>query len=955
MRRILVLAPLILVIAALASVPFVQARLFRRLEQAVAEALGARVSVAGASSIMSSLVGGSVRVHGLRIVRHGAWRVAAEDVVVDFSPRALFDRRIVVSRIVLRQPRIAVTDRAVDALPRGGGESVPLAIGRIVVDGGRIVLATGAAGTRRLYGADRIDVDVRPQWTSERWQAAVDRLALRPRGVTLPSLRARGSVKGRARGIAGRLDAILADAGRVRVAAKVGLDREPVRYRMAFATDGLATAPFVAGSPVERVRGTVVAHGTAGGRLGYSAALVAVAPRLGDVHLGVDGHARGARHRLQATLAAAGMRGSGDGALDVDAATVDARVRVTGDVAELGRRLDLALRGRATVAAEVRGPLATPRVTGTIEAVAPAYGDARLTRLTAAGAVEIRPDAVRVELARLGAAPPRGSPWSLSAPTTLELGRAIVLGKTTLASSEARVTIGGRLGPGAAVDVALGLEDADLARICRVLDAGECSGTVRATARVTGVGPSPQLDAVVHHSIGADLVATGRVPFPWPSGAALARIPLALDVRSSGFDVAALQPFTRGAVLRLGGRLDLALAVTGSLAAPALAGRLHLSGGQVEPVATRVRYEDVELALSLAPGAIVIDRVAARAGGTLAGRGRVALDGFRPGAIDATVALERLRVVGLPQYEAAASGTLAVTGSPGAPLVAGDVVIDPAVVRPTGVPSGGASVAPDPTIEVVGAAATAVVAPAGPGLAEALALDLRVRIGDDVVVRRADARVDLGGRLEVTKAAGGPLRIQGDARLVRGWATFQERRFTVEPSAIRFDGPPESPTLDITAGTRVGAYDVTVRVSGTPAKPVLGLSSEPPLAESDVLAVLLFGVPTQELGQNQQADLQQRAVGLASAYVAGGLTRSVRDRLGLDVFDVSAGEGTRPGEVRIGRYVTSDIFLSIAQEFGSRVGQAATVEYRLRPRLSVRLSTSTSGSSGIDVLWHRRY
>ena len=69
----------------------------------------------------------------------------------------------------------------------------------------------------------------------------------------------------------------------------------------------------------------------------------------------------------------------------------------------------------------------------------------------------------------------------------------------------------------------------------------------------------------------------------------------------------------------------------------------------------------------------------------------------------------------------------------------------------------------------------------------------------------------------------------------------------------------------------------------------------------------------------------------------------VSELIGLDVFDVVAGQGDQPGEVRVGRYVTNDIFLSIAQEFGSRVGQAATVEYRLRPRLSIRLSTSTSG------------
>src|SRR6185369_5332396 len=287
--------------------------------------------------------------------------------------------------------------------------------------------------------------------------------------------------------------------------------------------------------------------------------------------------------------------------------------------------------------------------------------------------------------------------------------------------------------------------------------------------------------------------------------------------------------------------------------------------------------------------------------------------------------------------------------------VEGDVTIGPAVARPVGLSSGASSTEPDPTIEVVGRAAPVPVAESGPSLADALALDLAVQLGDDVMVRRSDARIDLGGRLQVTKASGGPLQVNGVVRLVRGWATFQSRRFTLEPSAIRFDGAPTAPTLDLTATSRAGSYEVEVHVSGRPDKPVLGLTSEPPLSESDVLAVLLFGAPTQDLGQSQQADLQQRAVGLASTYVAGDLTRSVRDALGLDVLDVSGGEGDRPGEVRLGRYVTNDIFLSIAQEFGSKVGQAAALEYRVRPRVSVRLSTSTSGSSGIDILWHRRY
>ncbi len=196
-----------------------------------------------------------------------------------------------------------------------------------------------------------------------------------------------------------------------------------------------------------------------------------------------------------------------------------------------------------------------------------------------------------------------------------------------------------------------------------------------------------------------------------------------------------------------------------------------------------------------------------------------------------------------------------------------------------------------------------------------------------------DLTIDVteGPPVRVTKTASGPPEAHGDLRLVRGWLG-----------------------LDITARSHVGDYDVLVQLAGTAEKPVLTLASEPPLAQSDVLAVLLFGVPAQDLGRGQQTGLAVRAAGLASSYVASGLTRSVRDTLGLDVFDVVLGEGSKRGEVRVGRYVTKGVFLSLAQEFGMRVGQAA-IEYRVRPSMSVRLSTSTSGSSGIDVLWHRRY
>jgi len=927
----------------------------RGAERVLGDLLESRVSV----KRLSGLLSGRLRVEGLRVVRRGAWRVVVPEALVEWSPRALLARKVEIARITVRAPRVAATDRAPDLFARVDSEEpapVTVVIGRIAVSDGRFAVAVGEPGTRSLYGADRVDGEAVPSFRDESWDVAVDHLTLRPRGRPIPPVAAAGTVWGDAGVVTVRAAATLTGVGPADVVAAVRLGRHPTRYRVAVTTPGVDLRPLEPRVPVERVRGRVVLRGrgtNAGERLAYTATLGADVPRAGATRVRLAGHGLGDVHHLRTTVVTDAGLATARGTIALDGPTVDAHVDATGDLKALGRRLDLALGGRTTVSADVRGPLATPRIAGTIDAVDASYAGYAVTRASAAVVVEPQADRVRIEIARLTAEPARGPVWTLAAPTSAILGPSVELAPTTLASADGRVLARGRLGPGAAIDLTLGVEAVDLARLCTTLDAGECTGTVTANARVTGDGPTPRLDAVVRHSLGPEITATGRVPFPWPAGGpAPDLMPLALDVRTGAFDVATLQPLARGSLLQLGGRVDVTLAVTGSLAKPAIDGRLRLTGGRLQPAATRVRYEDVEASLRLVPGAVVVDSITAHADGTFRGSGRMALDGFAPGAIELALTLERLRLVDQPAYQAAASGRLDVTGTGTAPLVSGDLEVSPAAIRPAVLSE--QPIAPDPTIEVVGGSVRPP-APGGPDLADAIALDVNVHVGRDVAIRRSDARIDLGGAVHVTKAAHAPLVVHGDVQLVRGWFIFQRRRFTVEPSAVRFAGPPDRPTLDVSATTRAAQYDVTVRLTGTAVAPILTLLSDPPLPESDVLAVLLFGVPASELGRSQQTDLQQQAIGLASSYLAGGLTDSLRETLGLDVFDVTMGEGNQPGEVRVGQYVTDDIFVTLSQEFGTRAGQAASLEYRLRPRVSVRLSTSTNGSSGIDLLWHRRY
>ena len=71
---------------------------------------------------------------------------------------------------------------------------------------------------------------------------------------------------------------------------------------------------------------------------------------------------------------------------------------------------------------------------------------------------------------------------------------------------------------------------------------------------------------------------------------------------------------------------------------------------------------------------------------------------------------------------------------------------------------------------------------------------------------------------------------------VRGTYEFQGSRFDIaRGSLLRFRGDDmTNPTLDIIAEREIAGVDVTVRIRGTAAEPILTLASQPPLDQADI-------------------------------------------------------------------------------------------------------------------------
>jgi translocation and assembly module TamB len=87
---------------------------------------------------------------------------------------------------------------------------------------------------------------------------------------------------------------------------------------------------------------------------------------------------------------------------------------------------------------------------------------------------------------------------------------------------------------------------------------------------------------------------------------------------------------------------------------------------------------------------------------------------------------------------------------------------------------------------------------------------------------------------------------------------FREHNFRVDQGLITLDGSQElNPTLLFTALARIERYDVTLNVQGTIDAPIIRLSSQPMLPESDLISLLALGQVTRDIEKRLQAPSSQ--------------------------------------------------------------------------------------------------
>ncbi len=227
-----------------------------------------------------------------------------------------------------------------------------------------------------------------------------------------------------------------------------------------------------------------------------------------------------------------------------------------------------------------------------------------------------------------------------------------------------------------------------------------------------------------------------------------------------------------------------------------------------------------------------------------------------------------------------------------------------------------------------------------------LILDIDIDTKNSVEVRNSLVDGYISGKLKIFDKIDTP-RISGEAFFDNDSVIkFREQEFDILSSNFSFEGEhPINPKLAMSAKTRVNGYDVNLLLQGRASKPVLNLTSQPPLPESQIISMLALGQLPDEFDPTQQNSLnsdpnapQQQGFEVGTSLLGNNpLGRELKERYDVDVeVSTSFDDQTNSAvpRVTLRRKISKKLELSGSSTTGENNRQEGRVTYELNDDIS---------------------
>lgn len=459
----------------------------------------------------------------------------------------------------------------------------------------------------------------------------------------------------------------------------------------------------------------------------------------------------------------------------------------------------------------------------------------------------------------------------------------------------------------------------------------------------------------------------GTAPATTPVTDPQAQIDLTVD--SSPIDLGVVQGFTT-ALTDVKGTAEAHIHISGTADQPEPDGQITIRDGALKVAPTGGDYRNIAATVRLQPDRIRIEQLTVldRRNSALSLTGDVALDEKRVSGVQLYVNADDFRVIDNELGDLRIQTSLEVAGDVKTPRVTGYLGINSGNINLDSIIAA-VGTSPYPTAATAGTDETTPNedAATSSGPYGAATVDVSLSIPDALVIKGDNLQppgapiglgsiiVTLGGDVRATKQPGETLRLVGNINTIRGNYDFQGRRFEIlRDGAIRLVGDDElNPTLDLKTRRIIQGVEARVNIKGTLQKPEIELSSTPPLEQADILALIVFNQPLNQLGEGQQTSLAARAQAIATGAVAGQLAQSIGNALNLDTFEIEVAPENGGGpQVTLGQQVGERLFVRVQQGIGDQSTTNFVLEYELAQWL--RLQTNViQGNSTQQSLFRR--
>ena len=214
-----------------------------------------------------------------------------------------------------------------------------------------------------------------------------------------------------------------------------------------------------------------------------------------------------------------------------------------------------------------------------------------------------------------------------------------------------------------------------------------------------------------------------------------------------------------------------------------------------------------------------------------------------------------------------------------------------------------------------------------------LEANISIELGDKVTLVGFGLNATLSGQLAVRESPGDPTLGSGQIQVAGIYKAYGQD-LKIETGRLLFASTPlANPQLNIIAVRDLAEVDARLQVTGTAERPILTVSSDPPLPQTQALSYLITGKPLSEVGQGE-GDLVTSAARSLGGAAGNLLAKNIGKRLGIDEIGIEDSQEIGGSAFTVGQYLSPRLYLSYGVGL-FEPGQVVTLRYRISDKWSL--------------------